>query len=168
MAELTLCASSAGALGGLAGNPADVVLVRMISDPTKPPAQQLHYRNALQGVFRMVSDEGVKSLFRGLVPNTVRAVLMNSAQLVSYDTFKSMLQGWGMADGLSLHFVASAMSGTIATTICSPADVVKSRVMGSSDPLGPLHVITTSLKNEGPGFLFKGWLPSWSEFYYSR
>lgn len=89
---------------------------------------------------------------------------MNSAQLVSYDTFKSMLMGWGMGDGLPLHFVASAMAGTVATTICSPADVVKSRVMHSSDPLGPLHVIKTSLKNEGPAFLFKGWLPSWSKY----
>jgi len=89
---------------------------------------------------------------------------MNSAQLVSYDTFKSLLMGWGMGDGLPLHFVASALSGTVATTICSPADVVKSRVMHSSDPLGPVHVITTSLKNEGPAFLFKGWLPSWSEY----
>lgn len=71
MAELTFCASSAGALGGLAGNPADVVLVRMISDPAKPLAQQLHYRNAAHGVYRMVADEGFLSLFRGLLPNTV-------------------------------------------------------------------------------------------------
>ncbi|RSH83370.1 Mitochondrial dicarboxylate transporter [Apiotrichum porosum] len=161
MAELTFCASSAGALGGLAGNPADVVLVRMISDPAKPLAQQLHYRNAAHGVYRMVADEGFLSLFRGLLPNTVRGILMNSAQLVSYDTFKSLLTSYGMEDGLPLHFVASAMAGTVATTICSPADVIKSRVMHSRDPLGPLHVITTSLKNEGPKFMFKGWLPSW-------
>lgn len=89
---------------------------------------------------------------------------MNSAQLVSYDTFKSLLTSYGMEDGLPLHFVASAMAGTVATTICSPADVIKSRVMHSRDPLGPLHVITTSLKNEGPKFMFKGWLPSWSEY----
>lgn len=87
---------------------------------------------------------------------------MNSSQLVSYDMFKSALVGWGMSDGLPVHFVASALAGTVATTICSPADVVKSRVMHSSE-LGPLTVIRTSLKNEGPGFLFKGWLPSWSE-----
>jgi len=74
MAELTLCASTAGLLGGVAGNPADVVLVRMISDPTKAAADQLHYRNAAHGVYRMVGDEGVKSLFRGLVPNSVSPI----------------------------------------------------------------------------------------------
>lgn len=86
---------------------------------------------------------------------------MNSAQLVSYDTFKSSLLGYGMTDGLPLHALASFLSGTIATTICSPADVIKSRVMHSTDPLGPMHILTESLRKEGPGFLFKGWVPSW-------
>lgn len=71
MAEMTFCASVAGALGGVAGNPADIVLVRMIADPTKPPAEQVHYKNALQGVYKMVQTGGVSSLFRGIGPNTV-------------------------------------------------------------------------------------------------
>lgn len=71
LAEMTFCASVAGALGGVAGNPADVVLVRMVADPSKPPAQQVHYRNAVHGVWRMIQTGGVASLFRGLAPNTV-------------------------------------------------------------------------------------------------
>lgn len=73
MLELTGIAASSGALGGLAGNPADIVLVRMVSDPTKPPEKQVHYRNALHGVYKMVQVEGFGSLFRGLLPNTVSA-----------------------------------------------------------------------------------------------
>ncbi|EJT45519.1 dicarboxylic acid transporter [Trichosporon asahii var. asahii CBS 2479] len=71
MLELTGIAASSGALGGLAGNPADIVLVRMVSDPTKPPEKQVHYRNALHGVYKMVQVEGFGSLFRGLMPNTL-------------------------------------------------------------------------------------------------
>lgn len=71
MLELTGIAASSGALGGLAGNPADIVLVRMVSDPTKPAEKQVHYRNALHGVYKMVKVEGFSSLFRGLLPNTV-------------------------------------------------------------------------------------------------
>lgn len=71
MLELTGIAASSGALGGLAGNPADIVLVRMVSDPTKQPEKQVHYRNALHGVYKMVQVEGFGSLFRGLMPNTV-------------------------------------------------------------------------------------------------
>lgn len=71
MTDLVMASAGAGALGGLAGNPADVILVRMISDPIKPKDKQFRYRNAAHGVYRMVKDEGVSSLFRGVVPNTV-------------------------------------------------------------------------------------------------
>ncbi|ORY30361.1 mitochondrial carrier [Naematelia encephala] len=162
-AEMVLCASAAGALGGLAGNPADIILVRMVADPTKPPAQQLHYRNALQGVYKMTRDEGVMSIFRGLAPNTIRAILMNASQLVSYDFFKdALLSNTSMTNGLPLHFLSSAAAGTVATTICAPADVVKSRVMNAAPGgAGPIALLTESLKREGPKFLFKGWLPAW-------
>ncbi|GMK55956.1 hypothetical protein CspeluHIS016_0210120 [Cutaneotrichosporon spelunceum] len=160
MGELTACAASAGALAGLAGNPADVILVRMITDPTKPVGQRQHYRNALHGVYRMVAAEGVASLFLGMVPNVMRSVLMNASQLVSYDTFKDMLTGFGMKDGVGLHFSASALAGTFATTVCAPADVVKSRVMQGSGG-SAMQVLTDSFRREGPMFLFRGWLPAW-------
>lgn len=81
-----------------------------------------------------------------------------------------------MKDGMPLHFVASAMAGTVATTICAPADVVKSRVMNTSSGVGPIQMLAKSFKAEGeyyrkastadvsgPRFLFKGWLPAWSK-----
>lgn len=43
----------------------------MVADPTKPAEQRVNYSNALQGVYRMVKDEGGSSLIRGLAPNTV-------------------------------------------------------------------------------------------------
>ncbi|WWD21559.1 hypothetical protein CI109_106045 [Kwoniella shandongensis] len=163
--DMVICASTAGALGGLAGNPADIILVRMVADPSKPADQQLHYRNAIQGVYRMVKDEGASSLARGLAPNTIRAILMNASQLVTYDFFKdALLSANVMQNGMPLHFLSSALAGTVATTICAPADVVKSRIMnmkyGAGGP-GPIGLITQSLKLEGPRFLFKGWLPAW-------
>ncbi|TYJ56946.1 mitochondrial dicarboxylate carrier [Cryptococcus floricola] len=162
--DMVICASTAGALGGVAGNPADIILVRMVADPTKPLEQQLHYRNAIHGLYKMVANEGPASLARGLAPNTIRATLMNASQLVSYDFFKDHILAAGiMENGMPLHFVSSALSGTVATTICAPADVVKSRVMNMKPGAGqgPIALLTESLKLEGPRFLFKGWLPAW-------
>ena len=94
---------------------------------------------------------------------------MNASQLVSYDFFKdSLLTSQLMSNGMPLHFVSSALSGTVATTICAPADVVKSRVMNASGNEGPIKLLTESLKKEGPRFLFKGWLPAWSESHRLR
>ena len=161
--QMALCASAAGAAGGLAGNPADILLVRMTSDVNKKPAERYNYPNAISGLLRMTKDEGVSSLFRGLGPNTVRAVLMNASQLATYDVFKNLLLSSGyFSEGTALHFSASFMAGTVATTVCSPADVIKSRVMnaaGSGD--GIVKTLRKDLSKEGVGFLFRGWTPAW-------
>ncbi|KAK7467481.1 hypothetical protein VKT23_004533 [Stygiomarasmius scandens] len=165
--ELLAAACLAGALGGIAGNPADILLVRMTSDPVKPPEQRYNYSNALSGLVRLARDEGAKALARGLGTNVVRAILMNASQVGSYDFFKSTLINrtipiidYQLRDSLPLHALASCMAGTFATTVCAPADVIRSRLMSSSSPSGPLTILKSSLQNEGISFLFKGWTPA--------
>ena len=43
--KMALAASVAGGIGGVAGNPADVVLVRMTADAAKPVEQRLGYKH---------------------------------------------------------------------------------------------------------------------------
>lgn len=43
--KLAIAASIAGGLGGVAGNPADVVLVRMTGDGNRAPADRLNYKH---------------------------------------------------------------------------------------------------------------------------
>lgn len=154
----------AGALGGLVGNPSDVVNIRMQNDSTLPIDQRRNYRNAFDGIFRIIKEEKVSSLFRGLFPNLIRGVLMTASQVVTYDFAKSIL-----VDNLNLdpskkstHFSASLLAGLVATTVCSPADVVKTRIMnakGASEN-GAFLILRTAIKTEGVGFMFRGWLPS--------
>ncbi|KAL9934224.1 hypothetical protein V8E36_006680 [Tilletia maclaganii] len=158
-----LCASLAGAAGGIAGNPADILLVRMTSDANLPQNKRYNYPNAIVGLVRMAREEGLSSYARGLAPNTVRAVLMNASQLATYDVFKDALISSGFfRDGIVLHFMASFCAGTVATTVCSPADVIKARVMSaSSSSPGGLEGLKRALQNEGPAFLFRGFIPAW-------
>ncbi|KZT50824.1 mitochondrial carrier [Calocera cornea HHB12733] len=164
MWKLIFSGCSAGAIAGLVGNPAEIILVRMQADRAKPPELQLHYKNALQGLGRMVKDEGLSSTFRGLGPNVVRTILMNGSQLAAYDWFKQQLLATGyFKDNIVCHFSASFCAGTVATTVCSPADVIKSRVMSASGKGGSvMGAISSSFKTEGPMWMFKGWLPSWT------
>ncbi|KZT22096.1 mitochondrial carrier [Neolentinus lepideus HHB14362 ss-1] len=158
--KLLAAAALAGGLGGIAGNPADILLVRMTSDSIRPPEKRYGYRNAFEGLVRLVKDEGIPGLTRGLVPNV-------ASQVGSYDFFKLMLlsyplplSNYQMRDNLLCHFTASTLAGTVATTICSPADVLKSRLMSLSGNVNPVQVVRDSLRTEGPGFLFKGWTPA--------
>ena len=150
--QLALSAATAGAVAGVTGNPAELVLVRMCSDLNKPIPERYAYRNCLDGLYRIVKDEGVGRLFRGLGPNIARSVVMNVGQLSSFDVFKGMCANtFGMQDGPKLHFVASLCAGTFATTVCTPFDVVKSRVQNASGGGGGvMNVIRTSLAKDGP------------------
>lgn len=69
--QLIIAGAVAGGLGGIAGNPADIVLVRMTTDAVRPPELQRGYRHALDGVLRIVQEEGALALTRGWMPNTV-------------------------------------------------------------------------------------------------
>lgn len=152
-----------GALGGLVGNPSDVVNIRMQNDSTLPVDQRRGYKNAFDGLVRITRSEGVSSLFRGLMPNLVRGVLMTASQVVTYDIAKNMLVNSFHLDPTkkSTHFSASLLAGLVATTVCSPADVVKTRIMnakGSSN--SAISILRQAVKTEGFGFMFRGWLPS--------
>ncbi|GMK54490.1 hypothetical protein CspeluHIS016_0110760 [Cutaneotrichosporon spelunceum] len=160
--KLAAAGSCAGGLAGMVGNPAELIMVRMQADRGKPPAERYNYRNAIQGLYRMAQQEGVASWYRGLVPNGVRSVLMNASQLGSYDWFKHRILDLKVfEDGPIVHFLSSLGAGTVATTVCSPADVIKSRIMNAHDQTGLLKVIRDSVAKEGPGVFFKGWLPAW-------
>ncbi|KAH9891121.1 dicarboxylic acid transporter [Cubamyces lactineus] len=165
--HLLLAAMVSGALGGLAGNPADILLVRMTSDFVRPPEERYNYRNALSGFITLLREEGMQGLFRGLGTNMTRAVLMNGSQVGSYDLFKTLLLrnripliDHQIEDGLLLHTISSVLAGTVATTVCAPADVLRSRLMSAHGETHPLQVLTTALREEGPRFLFKGWTPA--------
>lgn len=163
--KLAAAGTMAGTIAGFVGNPGEIVMVRLQGDFAKPPEKRFNYKHCFDALFRMVREEGVSSLGRGVGPNVFRAILMNASQLASYDFFKTSLLASGhFQDNIYCHFTASFAAGTIATTVCSPADVLKSRIMNASGPgsNSTIAVIKQSLRNEGAMFMFKGWVPAWT------
>jgi dicarboxylate transporter 10 len=158
---LIAMASTSGFLGGVAGNPADVLNVRMQRDAALTKAERRNYKNAIDGLVRMTRDEGWKSLFRGVWPNSLRAMLMTSSQLASYDGLKCLIiRNTLMEDNLTAYFLASFLAGFVATTICSPVDVIKTRVMSVRESQGLAKLLVNVYRIEGVGWMFRGWVPS--------
>lgn len=146
-----------GLIGGLVGNPADVVNIRMQNDTS---SRNPRYRNAIDGLYKIVKNEGVKSLFSGLGPNLTRGVLMTSSQVVTYDIAKEFLSETFRIDEKLIHFSSSLAAGLVATTVCSPADVVKTRIMNGSSSQSAWQLLSGASKNEGWAFMFRGWVPA--------
>ncbi|KAK4982464.1 Mitochondrial dicarboxylate transporter [Elasticomyces elasticus] len=158
---LVAMASTSGFAGGIVGNPADILNVRMQHDAALSAAERRNYKHAIDGLVRMVREEGWKSLMKGVWPNSMRAVLMTASQLASYDEFKLLLLAHTpLQDGLATHFTASFMAGFVATTICSPVDVIKTRIMSAKTSESVPSLLSSIYKQEGLGWMFRGWVPS--------
>lgn len=72
------------------------------------------YRNAIHGLWRVYTEEGVKRLFSGASTATSRAVLMTIGQLCFYDQVKSLLLSTSaFEDNLTTHFLASLTAVSI-------------------------------------------------------
>ncbi|KAF5581451.1 mitochondrial dicarboxylate transporter [Fusarium pseudoanthophilum] len=150
-----------GFIGGVAGNPADTVNVRMQSDMARLLVEQRNYKHVFDGITRITRTEGLSSLYRGVGANALRASLMNSSQLASYDMAKaSCIRTFGLNDDTITHLVASSLAGVVATTVCSPVDVIKTRIMGSTVGEHLWQIIKRSILRESPLWVLKGWIPS--------
>ncbi|KAG6011375.1 hypothetical protein E4U54_008112 [Claviceps lovelessii] len=158
---LTAMAVTSGFLGGIAGNFADVLNVRMQHDAALPPHERRNYKHAVDGMVRMAREEGPLSWFRGWLPNSSRAAVMTAGQLATYDTFKRLLVDYTpLGDTLTTHFSASFLAGLAAATATSPIDVIKTRVMSSTQKQGIIRLVGDIYKTDGLRWMFKGWVPS--------
>ncbi|CAL1686636.1 unnamed protein product [Lasius platythorax] len=157
-----LLAGVSGATGGVFGTPGDVINVRMQNDIKLAPELRRNYKHALDGLVRVIQQEGVRQLFSGCSTATMRAVLMTIGQLSFYDQIKTMLLQTGyFRDNPSTHVLSSVSAGAIATTLTQPLDVLKTRAMnakpGEFKNLMELFLYTAKL---GPLAFFKGYVPA--------
>ena len=73
---------------------------------------------------------GIKGFYTGLAPTVIRAALLNSTKLGTYDTIKhTIIDNGYMKDGYSCQFVASVFAGFFMTIVTSPMDNIKTRIM---------------------------------------
>jgi len=77
----------------VAGNPADLALIRMQSDGLKPLAERANYKGVFDALGRIARHEGVAALWSGAAPTVVRAMALNFGQLAFFSEAKVRLQG---------------------------------------------------------------------------
>ncbi len=144
------------------GTPGDMVNVRMQNDIKLPVEQRRNYKHAIDGLYRVYTEEGFRKLFAGASTATSRAVLVTIGQLSFYDQVKKMLMQSGyFEDNLTTHLTASTVAGAIATTLTQPLDVLKTRAMNAKpgEFAGVWDIVKYTAKL-GPLGFFKGYVPA--------
>ncbi|XP_059527519.1 mitochondrial dicarboxylate carrier isoform X2 [Myotis daubentonii] len=142
-----LLGAVSGCVGGFVGTPADMVNVS--------------YAHALDGLYRVAREEGLRKLFSGATMASSRGMLVTVGQLSCYDQAKQLVLGTGyLSDGIFTHFIASFIAGGCATVLCQPLDVLKTRLMNSKGEYqGVLHCTMETAKL-GPLAFYKGLVPA--------
>ncbi|XP_016965064.1 mitochondrial 2-oxoglutarate/malate carrier protein [Drosophila biarmipes] len=154
----------AGAFGAFFGNPAEVALIRMMSDNRLMPEDRRNYKNVGDAFVRIVRDEGVVALWRGCLPTVGRAMVINMVQLGSYSLMKDQFRGY-LNEGIPLHLSAALMSGLLTTLASMPLDLAKTRIQqmrvieGKPEYSGTVDVLKKVLMNEGAFAMWKGFTP---------
>jgi dicarboxylate transporter 10 len=160
--EKAVVSGLSGFLGGIVGNPADMVNVRMQNDMKVPPAQRRNYKHAIDGIIRVCREEGSMKLMSGVTMTATRAMFMTFGQLAFYDTFKEMLLATGIfPDSPPTHFTASIGAAGVATLMTQPFDVMKTRLMNAKPgTYSGLAACGMDILVTGPQAFFKGIVPA--------
>lgn len=177
-----LAGMSTGAVGAVLANPMDVIKVRLQAESGSVQSG-VYVTGLRQGqppspgfvvsAWRLARVEGIREgLFRGVGANCMRASLVTSGQLASYDQTKLLLAANAVGplkDEKARIMAASAVAGLVAATVAAPVDLIRSRIMddarcaGGSESKynGTLDCIVKTVRAEGPFAMWKGWTPSY-------
>ncbi|KAK2154038.1 hypothetical protein LSH36_278g00040 [Paralvinella palmiformis] len=145
---------TAGAIGSIIGTPAEVALIRMTSDGRLPVNERRGYKNVFNALYRITTEEGVLTLWRGCGPTIARAMVVNAAQLASYSQAKQFVLGTGRVG----KFLPSPLK-TIGKVRIQNMRVID----GKPEYRGAFDVLVRVVSKEGFFSLWKGFTP-----YYAR
>uniref|UniRef100_A0A667XAV4 Solute carrier family 25 member 10 n=1 Tax=Myripristis murdjan TaxID=586833 RepID=A0A667XAV4_9TELE len=117
--QKVLLGAFGGFAGGFIGTPADLVNVRMQNDVKLPAELRRNYAHALDGLFRVWKEEGVKKLFSGATMASTRGALVTVGQLSCYDQSKQLVVATGyLTDNIFTHFLQSVTSSSFGVFHC--------------------------------------------------
>ena len=147
-----------GGISQLISSPFDLLKIRYITDIKKNQKTTIY--RTIQSIH---NENGIRGLWRGVGPNISRAVLVNLGELSTYDQSKQFIKkNLYLEDNTPLHVMSSICSGFVASLCCTPADVIKSRVMQVNSPYtGMCDCLIRTVRDEGIITLYKGFYPIW-------
>jgi|EP00945_MAST-04E_sp_MAST-4E-sp1_P000616 solute carrier family 25 (mitochondrial uncoupling protein), member 27 len=162
---------AAGGIGQFIATPTDLVKVQMqIEGKRIARGEPPRYKGTLNAFATIAKKGGLRGLYTGWGPAVQRSMLVQMGDLTAYDAAKQMFQReFQVADGPVLHAMSSGVAGLVAATLGAPADVIKTRIMNQpmdssgrgTTYTGIVDCFRQTVKNEGFGALYKGWLPTW-------
>lgn len=136
--------SNTGIAGGFAGcitrficQPLDVLKIRfqLQVEPLSQDHMTSKYRTIMQSTRLVLKEEGLRAFWKGHNPAQVLSIIYGMSQFSSYEHCNHLLRSISTFEEHQnvRNFMCGALSGTVATVITLPLDVVRTRLI-SQDP----------------------------------
>eukprot|EP01083_Nonionella_stella_P036793 100362_1 len=159
-----VCALLSGGIGQFIASPTDFCKVQMqVEGLREIMGQERLYKNTFDCGRSLYRQYGFLGMWSGCIPNVQRGAFIQIGDLMAYDAAKqAILRRTDLADNWVVHGLASVCSGLVATVVCNPFDVVKTRMMNAPNEYrGSFHAFGSIIRNEGFMKLYKGFFPIW-------
>uniref|UniRef100_A0A915DM57 Exonuclease domain-containing protein n=1 Tax=Ditylenchus dipsaci TaxID=166011 RepID=A0A915DM57_9BILA len=146
-----------GAIGGTAGTavtcPLEVIKTRLQSSRCKTRL------GAGKFILDICRTEGVRSLYKGLIPNLIGVTPSKAVYFLTYSQSKYLWNNSGILvpNSAAVHMTSAGLGGKFLTaTIINPVWLVKTRLQLHQGHLGLLPCIKRIYANEGIKGFYKG------------
>nr|XP_020633990.1 mitochondrial uncoupling protein 2 isoform X1 [Pogona vitticeps] len=130
-------------------------------------ARAAEYKGVFGTMATMVRNEGLKSLYSGLVAGLQRQMSFASVRIGLYDSVKQFYTKGSEHAGIGSRLLAGCTTGAMAVAVAQPTDVVKVRFQaqarmegGGRRYQGTLDAYKTIAREEGFRGLWKGTSPN--------
>ncbi|KAG7479026.1 mitochondrial uncoupling protein 2-like [Solea senegalensis] len=165
-------AGTAACVADLVTFPLDTAKVRLQIQGEAMPlvlGQKAKFRGVFGTIFTMVTTEGPRSLYSGLVAGLHRQMSFASVRIGLYDTVKQLYSRGSDNVGIGIRLLAGCTTGGMAVAFAQPTDVVKVRFQaqvrlpesGSVKRYNStMDAYKTIARDEGIRGLWKGCLPN--------
>lgn len=166
--------SNTGIAGGFAAcvtrficQPLDVLKIRfqLQVEPLSEDHMTSKYRTIVQSTRLVYQEEGLRAFWKGHNPAQVLSIIYGVSQFSSYEHCNALLRRFATFEEHHnvRNFLCGALSGTVATVITLPLDVVRTRLIsqdrnrGYKNSVQGLRMIYTQ---EGIRGMYRGLSPS--------
>eukprot|EP00049_Salpingoeca_infusionum_P010675 m.184543 g.184543 ORF g.184543 m.184543 type:complete len:300 (+) comp14715_c0_seq4:321-1220(+) len=162
------CGFFAGIIGQFIASPFDLIKVRMQTQTFDLVKSDFVYKSLWHGLSSVYKDGGTRALWLGCIPNLQRAALVNLTELATYDKSKHFVRQLGVENPTVIQGVASICSSLMAAVTCTPADLIKSRMMNQPTInghgllySGAFDCLVKTVSKEGLFTMWRGFFPVW-------
>jgi solute carrier family 25 citrate transporter 1 len=127
-----------GILAGIAAGAAESVLAvtpserikTVLIDDARGECQSRRLNGGGQAIRVLLAEQGIRGLYKGLVPTTVKQSATSAVRMGSYNTLKDLRRAYNIKENGITTFLMGSIAGTVTVYTTQPFDSVKTRAQG--------------------------------------